>query len=129
MFQIQGLFASRETVDEVIEYAAAIGKANGDGPGTMTCTMLMYNTVARLANERIAELEAKLARYEADDRFAVVWCVEDVKTHCDWLTDEQAARVLERLEANHDCTIGINWGVISDTACLLYGDEGSKCHS
>lgn len=65
MFQIQELFASRGDVNEVIEYATRVGSANGDSVGTMTCTMMMYNTVGKLANARIAELEAKLARYEA----------------------------------------------------------------
>lgn len=64
MFQIQGLFAPRETVDEVIDYATRVGSANGDSVGTMTCTMMMYNTVGKLANARIAELEGRIAALE-----------------------------------------------------------------
>jgi len=55
-----------------------------------------------------------------DDEIAIVWSVEDVEMHCDWLTRDQALEVLYSLEARHDASIGINWDVIGDTANWMF---------
>lgn len=59
----------------------------------------------------------------ADDEIAIIWSVEDIKTQCPWLSDEDAYEVLCRLDHKHDATIGINWDVIDVTATLMFGDK------
>ena len=46
------------------------------------------------------------------DQIVLTWCTEDVKSHCDWLTWEQARDVLQTAYKNHDCNEGISWGHI-----------------
>lgn len=41
------------------------------------------------------------------------WDIEDVKSIAPTLTDQEAQAVLDRVKANHDATIGVNWDVIS----------------
>lgn len=43
------------------------------------------------------------------------WDIEDVKSVAPMLTDQEAQAVLDRVKANHDATIGVNWDVISQT--------------
>ena len=59
----------------------------------------------------------------ADDEIAIIWSVEDIKTQCPWLSDEDAYEVLCRLDHKHDASIGINWDVIDITATLMFGDK------
>ena len=58
-----------------------------------------------------------------DDEIAIIWSVEDIKTQCPWLSDEDAYEVLCRLDHKHDASIGINWDVIGITANLMFGDK------
>jgi hypothetical protein len=60
--------------------------------------------------ERIKELEKKLAHYE--DNCTVVWMPEDVLSRDDTLTDGEVSWILERMEHNHDASLGINWDTI-----------------
>ena len=55
-----------------------------------------------------------------DDEIAIIWSVEDVMQECDWLTKDQALKVLHSIDHNHDATIGINWEVIYDNAEWMY---------
>lgn len=43
---------------------------------------------------------------------SIVWDIEDVLQQDDSLTDDEARDVLQRMESNHDATVGINWDVI-----------------
>ena len=65
-----------------------------------------------------------------EDKIAVVWCVEDVKSMAtvdpdrptslpadaddtdSWMTDEEAMTILRYMRRKHDAEIGINWTVI-----------------
>ena len=47
------------------------------------------------------------------DKITIIWCIEDVKSLDDNLTDEQAREVLRLAEKYHDCNIGISWDVLS----------------
>lgn len=57
-----------------------------------------------------------------EDKIAIVWCVEDVKTMTttaedmdtsdSWMTDEEAMTILRYMRRKHDAEIGINWTVI-----------------
>jgi len=58
-----------------------------------------------------------------DDEIAIIWSVEDVKTHCPWLSDDDAYEVLCRLDHKHDASIGINWDIIGFTAELMFGEK------
>ena len=59
----------------------------------------------------------------ADDEIAIIWSVEDIKTQCPWLSDDDAYEVLCRLDQKHDATIGINWDVIDITADIMFGEK------
>ena len=50
----------------------------------------------------------------------VSWSTDDVLSQRDDLTFEQAVKVLEALESNHDASVGINWDVINDTAEIMF---------
>jgi hypothetical protein len=54
------------------------------------------------------------------DQILISWCTEDVKSHCDWLTWEQARDVLQTTYKNHDCNEGISWDTFYYTALILY---------
>jgi len=51
---------------------------------------------------------------------AIRWHLKDVQSVRPDLSDEQASIVLNRLENNHDATIGINWEVIEIVADIQY---------
>lgn len=65
----------------------------------------------------LSELEK--IRKESKDKIVIVWCLQDVIEHAKQvkmkITKEEARDVLAKLDNDHDCTIGINWDVISDT--------------
>ena len=70
-------------------------------------------------------LEAKMTKKIeiADDEIAIIWSVEDIKTQCPWLSDDDAYEVLCRLDHKHDASIGINWDVIDITATIMFGEK------
>jgi len=70
-------------------------------------------------------LEAKMTKKIeiADDEIAIIWSVEDIKTQCPWLSDDDAYEVLCRLDQKHDASIGINWDVIDVTADIMFGEK------
>lgn len=47
-----------------------------------------------------------------EDEIQIIWCVDDVKSIAEDLTDEECRQVLEAVKSNHDATIGINWDVL-----------------
>lgn len=49
----------------------------------------------------------------------ITWSTEDILGECPWLTTVAANELLEYLDNNHDANVGINWGVIRDTADIL----------
>ena len=55
-----------------------------------------------------------------EGQIAIIWSVEDVMMHCEWLTEEQALDVLHSLDSNHDANEGINWDVIYHNAQWKY---------
>jgi hypothetical protein len=54
-------------------------------------------------------------------QIAAGWSIEDVQEIRPDLTDEQARKVLQAVERNHDATIGINWDVLQYHADKLFG--------
>ena len=46
------------------------------------------------------------------DEISINWCIEDVKSIAEDLTDEECRKVLQLAKKNHDATIGINWEVL-----------------
>ncbi len=67
----------------------------------------------------IRDLIVKLQAYvDLDEKIcALLWHREDIEceaeTKDETLTDIEVGEVLERMEHNHDATIGVNWDVIS----------------
>lgn len=51
---------------------------------------------------------------------AIIWQIEDVKTVCPNLNDEQALEVLEAAHSHHDATIGIAWDTLDYWAKRLF---------
>ncbi len=52
---------------------------------------------------------------------ALEWHIVDVQTLRPELTEAQCHAVLQRVEHDHDATIGVNWSVLAYAAELLYG--------
>ena len=46
------------------------------------------------------------------DEISITWCVEDVKSLDENLTDDECRQVLQMALRNHDATIGVNWDVL-----------------
>ena len=44
---------------------------------------------------------------------SIKWCIDDVLSVDDRLTEEQASEVLQLMKRRHDASIGINWDTIS----------------
>jgi len=53
-------------------------------------------------------------------KIAVVWTIEDVQEIRSDLDDEQAWRVLQACDGNHDANVGINWNVLEEYAELFF---------
>jgi len=51
---------------------------------------------------------------------SIKWVVEDVIEKHPYLTDYEAARVLDYVLENHDANVGINWSVINIAVLILY---------
>ena len=60
---------------------------------------------------------------ETTDWLTIRWHVDDVLEVRPDLTKEQAKAVLQNLDSGHDACVGINWGVIQDTAWCLYPES------
>lgn len=51
-----------------------------------------------------------------NNQLVETWGVDDIKSQCPWLNDQQALEVMEEIVSNYDCGIGINWDVIDAAA-------------
>ena len=54
------------------------------------------------------------------DSISIEWHVDDVLCECPDLTKEQARKVLHTVKQYHDSDLGVNWGVIRETAWIMY---------
>jgi hypothetical protein len=72
-----------------------------------------------------------------EDKIAIVWCVEDVKSFTttdedgnevldSWMTDEEAMTILRYMRRKHDAEIGINWTVIENHVSELKYEKENK---
>lgn len=57
---------------------------------------------------------------EKDKTIAIEWCIEDVQSVREDLTDAQAWEVLKAVEQRHNAELGINWAYIEAVADDLY---------
>lgn len=57
------------------------------------------------------------------DQIELGWCVEDVKTVADDLTNEQCRQVLQAVEHHADATLGVNWDTIKFWADRIRQDQ------
>lgn len=55
-----------------------------------------------------------------DKTIAIEWCIEDVQSVREDLTDDQAWEVLKAVEQLHNAELGINWAYIEAVADDLY---------
>ena len=58
-----------------------------------------------------------------ENEISIIWCVEDVKSLDDSLTDKQCRAVLLMAYQDHDATIGVNWDVLQFHIDELKGGE------
>jgi hypothetical protein len=79
-----------------------------------------------LEPEMAVKQAAECMQKSWEDKIAIVWCVEDVKSMAtirgpfpanstitdSWMTDEEAMEILRYMRRKHDAEIGINWTVI-----------------
>lgn len=79
---------------------------------------LVHSQVVPL--DKQAEAEAVLQKYWGD-KIAHVWTIDDVKAERPDLDEDQCKQVLEQVEHDLDCTVGITWDVIEYTADSLFG--------
>jgi hypothetical protein len=61
-------------------------------------------------------------------QIAAIWSLEDVRHLRPDLSDDQAWEVLQVVEHQHDCDLGITWLTLELTAQLLFGDA-PKTHT
>lgn len=57
------------------------------------------------------------------EEITICWHWTDIQDQRESLTKEQCCQVLQQLELNHDCNIGINWDVINNEIINLFGEE------
>jgi hypothetical protein len=60
------------------------------------------------------------------DEISISWCVEDVKSIAEDLTDDECRKVLQLAKDNHDATIGINWEVLEMWAEEVKSERESR---
>lgn len=46
------------------------------------------------------------------DRISIVWCIEDIQSVDDTISNEDARTILQAIKEGHDATIGVNWEVL-----------------
>jgi len=68
------------------------------------------------AGRSIAEAKQAVAMHFDEDWMTEYWHIDDVieqaENNGEQLTKEEARDVLQLIDKNHDCEIGINWDVI-----------------
>jgi len=62
----------------------------------------------------------------AQRMIGIIWQIEDVKGRRPELSDQQCWDVLQTMQREHDCGLGISWDTIESTAESLFG--GGNCH-
>ena len=60
---------------------------------------------------------------EKDFTISIKWSTQDVLSVRKDLTSEQANAVLREVKRTHDAENGVNWGVITTIASLLYPER------
>jgi hypothetical protein len=58
--------------------------------------------------------------FDPERQIALVWSIEDVKAYRPNLTDEQCMAVLEMVECDHDCDVGVSWDSLEYAADHLF---------
>jgi hypothetical protein len=69
------------------------------------------------------EIRAVLAK---QGKVAIIWCVGDVQSVRENLTDDEAMQVLEAAERDHDAGVGINWDTLESIADELFPDNQER---
>ena len=57
------------------------------------------------------------------NEITITWCIEDVESISEDLTDDECREVLRLAKKNHDATIGINWDVLETWADQVRSDR------
>jgi hypothetical protein len=64
-----------------------------------------------------------LIDFDPATQIAVIWCVDDVLSVREDLSEEQALEVLQTARRRYDANVGINWDVLYAHADLLVPDD------
>lgn len=59
-------------------------------------------------------------------QIAAIWSIEDVHAVRDDLTDDQAWKVLQRVDDCHDCEFGITWDTLRIVANQMFPKQSSR---
>ena len=66
-----------------------------------------------------------MAKFDTEDEtgISIRWTIDDVRTQCSALDDDEAMEVLIYIERHHDATIGVNCDVIDSAIEHLYPEK------
>ena len=64
-----------------------------------------------LANKRRGAKHGNMDK-KLPDEISIKWCLEDVKSVAEDLTNDECRQVLQLLVSEHDAEVGVNWDTI-----------------
>jgi hypothetical protein len=72
------------------------------------------NSMSRMiaAERRAVAKPASVADIKQPDEISIVWCIEDVQSIDETISNEDARTILRAIKHGHDAAIGVNWEVI-----------------
>ena len=77
------------------------------------------------AGRSIAEAKQAVAMHFDEDWMTEHWHIDDVieqaENNGEQITIEEARKILQLIDKNHDCNIGINWDVIDNWVDFVVG--------
>ena len=65
-----------------------------------------------LTDSEVEAIIDKAIKDNTKDEISITWCIEDVKSLDDSLTDEECRDVLEIAKDNHDAEWGLSWATL-----------------
>ena len=80
-------------------------------------------SIVHTHNLRLEQLFEAAEKANQPHQIAIIWQVEDVQSVREHITDEQAAEILDMVEAKHDANMGVNWEMLEFWADELYPKE------
>ncbi len=74
---------------------------------------IAFNAGVRAYKKEVQNTSEMHELLAEQNQIALIWSIEDVKQQASEmkikLTDQEAWEILQTVEANHDCTLGVTW--------------------